>query len=139
MSNLLQYTIQLRDQMSGVLNRLNGSTRTTNNTLNQLQRDTLNGSRAMREAGASANTLRQKLEQLRGQREFIRTSDIQNIQRYNREMQLLERQISRIENTGGRGMVDGLMDALKSAPFGEVLTNPLTTIHQKFNYISQNS
>lgn len=126
MSNLLQYTIQLRDQMSGVLNRLNGSTRTTNNTLNQLQRDTLNGSRAMREAGASANTLRQKLEQLRGQREFIRTSDIQNIQRYNREMQLLERQISRIENTGGgRGMVGGLMDALKSAPFGEVLTNPL--------------
>ncbi|MDM1550661.1 tape measure protein [Empedobacter falsenii] len=125
MSNLLQYTIQLRDQMSGVLNRLNGSTRTTNNTLNQLQRDTLNGSRAMREAGASANTLRQKLEQLRGQREFIRTSDIQNIQRYNREMQLLERQISRIENTGGHGMVGGLMDALKSAPFGEVLTNPL--------------
>ncbi|MDH1602564.1 tape measure protein [Empedobacter sp. GD03739] len=125
MSNLLQYTIQLRDQMSSVLNRLNGSTRTTNNTLNQLQRDTLNGSRAMREAGASANTLRQKLEQLRGQREFIRTSDVQTIQRYNREMQLLERQISRVENTGGRGLVGGLTDALQSMPFGNVLTNPL--------------
>ncbi len=125
MSNLLQYTIQLRDQMSSVLNRLNGSTRTTNNTLNQLQRDTLNGSRAMREAGASANILRQKLEQLRGQREFIRTSDVQNIQRYNREMQLLERQISRVENTGGRGLVGGLTDALQSMPFGNVLTNPL--------------
>ena len=125
MSNLLQYTIQLRDQMSSVLNRLNGSTRTTNNTLNQLQRDTLNGSRAMREAGASANVLRQKLEQLRGQREFIRTSDVQTLQRYNREMELLERQISRVESTGGRGMVGGLMDALKSAPFGAVLTNPL--------------
>lgn len=125
MSNLLQYTIQLRDQMSSVLNRLNGSTRTTNNTLNQLQRDTLNGSRAMREAGASANVLRQKLEQLRGQREFIRTSDVQTIQRYNREMQLLERQITRVENTGGRGLVGGLTDALQSMPFGNVLTNPL--------------
>lgn len=125
MSNLLQYTIQLRDQMSSVLNRLNGSTRTTNNTLNQLQRDTLNGSRAMREAGASANILRQKLEQLRGQREFIRTSDVQNIQRYNREMQLLERQINRVESIGGRGIVSGLTNALQSMPFGNVLTNPL--------------
>ncbi|MDK7674392.1 hypothetical protein QP547_01025 [Weeksella virosa] len=62
MSNLLQYTIQLRDQMTGVLNRIQGSTRSTNNSMNQLQRDTLNGSRALREMGVSAHALRGKLE-----------------------------------------------------------------------------
>lgn len=125
MSNLLQYTIQLRDQMSSVLNRINGTTRSTNNTMNQLQRDTLNGSRALRDMGASANTLRQRLEQLRGQREFIRTNDLTTIRQYNREIQLLERQISRVENTGGRGMVGGLTNALQSMPFGNILANPL--------------
>lgn len=125
MSNLLQYTIQLRDQMSSVLNRINGTTRSTNNTMNQLQRDTLNGSRALRDMGASANTLRQRLEQLRGQREFIRTNDLNAIRQYNREIQLLERQISRVENTGGRGMVSGLTNALQSMPFGNILANPL--------------
>lgn len=125
MSNLLQYTIQLRDQMSGVLNRINGTTRSANNTMNQLQRDALNGSRALRDMGASANSLRQKLEQLRGQREFINSNDLTTIRQYNREIQQLERQINRVENTGGRGLVSGFTNAVQSMPFGNVLVNPL--------------
>lgn len=125
MSNLLQYTIQLKDQMSSQLSKITGSASQLNKTFENAQRDILNGSSALREMGASANSLRQKLEQLRGQREFINSNDLTTIRQYNREIQQLERQINRVENTGGRGLVSGFTNAVKSMPFGGVLTNPL--------------
>ncbi|WP_285470040.1 tape measure protein [Weeksella virosa] len=47
------------------------------------------------------------------------------IRRYNQEINLLERHISRVESSSRGGLVGGLTNALQSMPFGKVLMNPL--------------
>ncbi|TWI22200.1 tape measure protein [Sphingobacterium siyangense] len=124
MSNLLEYTLSLRDRMSAAMRQIGVNSDGALNRFANLQRQAREVELAMAQFGRTTGTLRQRLELLRAEREWIPTSNIRAIRRYNQEIQDLERQIAQLERTGQR-MPGMFAQAFQAIPFAGFFTNPL--------------
>jgi hypothetical protein len=127
MSNLLSYTLSIQDQMSAKLATIGISSEGMLNRFVQLERRTREVSQVLRETGNSVGALKQKVDLLKAEREWIPQSNIRGIRSTNTEIQNLERQIQRLETTSNRGggiagMIGG---AFQQIPFANLLLNPL--------------
>lgn len=127
MSNLLSYTLSIQDQMSAKLATIGISSEGMLNRFVQLERRTREVSQVLRETGNSVGALKQKVDLLKAEREWIPESNIRGIRATNTEIQNLERQIQRLETTSNRGggiasMIGG---AFQQIPFANLLLNPL--------------
>lgn len=127
MSNLLSYTLSIQDQMSSKLATIGISSEGMLNRFVQLERRTREVSQVLRETGNSVGALKQKVDLLKAEREWIPESNIRGIRATNTEIQNLERQIQRLETTSNRGggiasMIGG---AFQQIPFANLLLNPL--------------
>ncbi|KGO88379.1 hypothetical protein Q765_00210 [Flavobacterium rivuli WB 3.3-2 = DSM 21788] len=126
MANILEYTLSLQDRMSSRLRQVGINSDAALNRFVALERRSREVSQALRDSGNAVGALKQKLDLLRSEREWIPERNISTIQRYNREIQGLERQITRLEShTGGNMVGRWFKDAFNQVPFAGLLTNPL--------------
>lgn len=123
MSDILTYTLSLQDQMSGTLKKIGINSESALNKFSNLQRKSNEIQEQFRSMGTSVGTLKQKLDLLRSEKEWIPASNIKSIKRYNIEIQKLESSINRLENIGTGS--NWFKDAFTQVPFAELLTNPL--------------
>jgi tape measure domain-containing protein len=121
----LSYTLSLQDQMTAKLQKIGMSSDTAVNKFSALMEKAKESKKVFSDMGNSVGSLKQKLDLLRSEKEWIPSSQIQNIKKYNVEIQKLEKQINQLESTGGsktRGMI---ADAFSNIPFAGFFTNPL--------------
>ena len=82
-------------------------------------------SNTMQKCGVTLGSLRERVDALRAEREWIPASNINAIRRTNIEVKALERQIRQLERVNGGKIKTMLSDAFNSIPFANTLTNPI--------------
>ncbi len=127
MSNLLSYTLSIQDQMSAKLSAIGFSSEGMLNKFVQLEKKSREVSQSLRETGNSVGSLKQKVDLLKAERDWIPQSNITAIKATNSEIQKLERQINRLESTtkSGGGIGGMIGNAFQQIPFAGLLMNPL--------------
>lgn len=125
MSNLLEYTLSINNQMTKHLNTIGISSDSTMVKFKNLERETNEVSQGLNTVGRSAGSLKQRLADLKNQREWIPLTEISKIKQADKEIRNLERSINKLENTSGRGTGNWFKEAFNQIPFANLLTNPL--------------
>lgn len=120
MSNILEYTLSLRDQMSSHLRTIGVSSDNTMRRFENLEREAREVSQELTMTGRSVGSLKRQLDVLRQTRDWIPQSEIGRIRQANAEIRNLEREISNLESTSN----SWFSNALNSIPFANILTNP---------------
>lgn len=120
MSNILEYTLQLRDQMSAHLKSIGASSDSTMKRFENLEREAKEVSQELLITGRSAGSLKRQLDVLKQTRDWIPQSEVNRIRQANREINNLEKEINSLE----RSSKNWFSNALDAVPFGNLLTNP---------------
>lgn len=125
MANILEYTLSLKDRVSGTLTKIGIANDKQLATWAKVQQRVVSADATMRKCGVSIGSLRERINALQAEKEWIPASNINAIRRTNIEVKALERQIRRLERVNGGAIKTMLSDAFHSIPFSNVLTNPI--------------
>lgn len=124
MSKTVSYTLSLIDRMSTPMRTISGTSTQTVSKLNSLQTQSKALKAATTELGGSLSTLRQRMDLLKAEKELINPKNIKDIRTYNREIESLEKQIDKLDNTGRKGGLSKYISETKASLGGFI--NPLT-------------
>lgn len=113
MSGLLTYTLSLRDGMSRHLKAIGVSSDGALTKFAGLEKKVQGANKTMSEMGRTIGSLRERLDALRSEREWIPESNLKTIKAYNREIEKLENRIGKLDGTkkksgGLRGLIGGV-------------------------------
>lgn len=125
MPNILEYTLSLKDQVTGTLTKIGITNNRQLEIWGKVQQKVTAADNTMRKCGVSIGSLRERIEALRAEREWIPAGNIQAIRRTNTEVRKLERQLYKLESARGGRIRSMLSNAFNSIPFANVLTNPI--------------
>ncbi len=125
MSNVLQYTLSLQDQITSKLQKIGVTSDSALNKFGALQTQAKKTQQFLKDMGNSVGSLREKLQLLKAEKEWIPASNLESIKKYNIEIQKLEKEIDKLDNTGQNTFKKNLKGAISSLPFGDLLTNPI--------------
>lgn len=139
MPNILEYTLSLNDRVTGTLTKIGIANNRQLEIWGKVQQRVTAADNTMRKCGVSIGSLRERIEALRAEREWIPAGNINAIRRSNVEIKSLEGQIRRLDSVNG-GRLKAWFGNLKSAvPMVGMLTNPLLWLGAAFykvgNYI----
>lgn len=139
MPNILEYTLSLKDRVSGTLTKIGIANNRQLEIWGKVQQRVAAADNTMRKCGVSLGSLRERVEALRVEREWIPAGNINAIRRSNVEIKSLEGQIRRLDMVNG-GRLKVWFGNLKSAvPMVGMLTSPLQWLGEAFykvgNYI----
>lgn len=139
MANILEYTLSLKDRVSGTLTKIGIANNKQLETWAKVQQRVAASDATMKKCGVSLGSLRERVAALRAEKEWIPANNINAIRRSNVEIKSLEGQIRRLDSVNG-GRLKAWFGNLKSAvPMVGMLTNPLLWLGAAFykigNYI----
>ena len=97
MSNVLQYTLSLQDQISAKLNKIGITSDNALDKFAKLQTQSKKTSQLLKDMGGSVGSLREKLALLKAEKEWIPQSNITSIRKYNTEIKNLEKEVEKLE------------------------------------------
>ncbi|MDM1045871.1 tape measure protein [Myroides sp. 1354] len=120
MSNILEYTLTLRDQISAHLKTIGANSDSTLKRFEELERQSKEVAQELTVTGKSAGALKQQLNLLKQARDWIPQSEIGKLKEANKEIRNLEKQISKMESSSS----SWFSNAINSIPFANILTNP---------------
>lgn len=125
MANILEYTLTLNDKITGKLKQIGIANSKQLEVWAKVQQRVASADNTLQKCGVSVGSLRERVEALRAEREWIPANQINTIRRSNIEIKGLERQIRRLESVNG-GRLKAWFANLKSAvPMVGMITNPL--------------
>lgn len=124
MANVVEYTLSLNDWITGKLNKINITNNRALEVWAKVEQRVNSASNTMQKCGVTLGSLRERVDALRAEREWIPASNINAIRRTNIEVKALERQIRQLERVNG-GKIKIWSDAFNSIPFANTLTNPI--------------
>jgi TP901 family phage tail tape measure protein len=125
MSNVLQYTLSLQDQISAKLNKIGITSDNALDKFAKLQTQSKKTSQLLKDMGGSVGSLREKLALLKAEKEWIPQSNITSIRKYNTEIKNLEKEILRLDTINGSAFNRNLKGAINNLPFADLITNPV--------------
>ncbi len=125
MSDVLTYTLSLQDKVTSKLQKIGVSSDNALNKFADLERKTKKVSLLMTDMGGSVGALRERLNLLRQERDWIPQKSINDIRKYNTEIKKLEKQIHKFETINGSKFKRSLKQAVHALPFSELITNPV--------------
>ncbi|MCD8177312.1 MAG: hypothetical protein LUE98_07770 [Tannerellaceae bacterium] len=129
MANLLEYTLSLKDKISGVLQKVGAENNKLNESWQKVQQNVSKVSAASVKCGNSISGLKKHVEALRTQRDLIPEKNIQTIRRTNDEIRKLEGRIRSMEGAASGGRVKKWFTSLQTAvPAISLLLNPLVLL-----------
>ncbi|HMZ45987.1 MAG TPA: hypothetical protein PLU36_04225 [Chitinophagaceae bacterium] len=97
MANILEYILSLKDQTKKTLANIGINSDRAYNKFNALKQQANEVSRVMKVFGGSVGALRQKLELLKNERDWLPAKEINTIRAYNSEIKKLTAQITKFE------------------------------------------
>ncbi|HNJ58231.1 MAG TPA: hypothetical protein PKI98_04330 [Chitinophagaceae bacterium] len=97
MANILEYILSLKDQTKKTLANIGINSDRAYNKFNALKQQANEVSRVMKVFGGSVGALRQKLELLKNERDWLPAKEINTIRAYNSEIKKLIAQITKFE------------------------------------------
>ena len=125
MANVIEYTLSLNDRVTGKLNKINITNSKALEVWAKVEQRVNSANSTMQKCGVSLGSLRERVDALRAEREWIPASNINAIRRTNIEVKALEKQIRQLERVNGGKIKTMLSDAFNSIPFANTLTNPI--------------
>ena len=125
MAHVIEYTLSLNDRVTGKLNKINITNSKALEVWAKVEQRVNSANSTMQKCGVSLGSLRERVDALRAEREWIPASNINAIRRTNIEVKALERQIRQLERVNGGKIKTMLSDAFNSIPFANTLTNPI--------------
>lgn len=125
MSNVLQYTLSLQDQMSANLNKIGITSTSALDKFVKLESQSKKTSQLLKDMGGSVGSLREKLNLLKNEKEWIPASNLQGIRKYNSEIKNLEKEILKLDTINGSTFKKNLGGAISNLPFADLITNPV--------------
>ena len=125
MANVIESTLSLNDRVTGKLNKINITNSKALEVWAKVEQRVNSANSTMQKCGVSLGSLRERVDALRAEREWIPASNINAIRRTNIEVKALERQIRQLERVNGGKIKTMLSDAFNSIPFANTLTNPI--------------
>lgn len=125
MANILEYTLTLNDKITGKLKQIGIANSKQLEVWAKVQQRVASADNTLKKCGVSVGSLRERVDTLRAEREWIPANKINTIRRSNIEIKKLEKQIRRLESVNG-GRLKAWFANLKSAvPMVGMVTNPL--------------
>lgn len=128
----LEYTLSLNDKLSAKLDKIGISSKGAWEKFKKLQTQTAHTRKVMADMGNSVGSLRQKLDLLKQEKEWIPSSNLKSIRAYNTEIKNLEKEIQRLDTINGSAFKRNLKDAISDLPFSSLLTNPVAVAGAAF-------
>ena len=125
MANVVEYTLSLNDRITGKLNKINITNNRALEVWAKVEQRVNSANSTMQKCGVTLGSLRERVDALRAEREWIPASNINAIRRTNIEVKALERQIRQLERVNGGKIKTMLSEAFNSIPFANTLTNPI--------------
>jgi len=125
MANNITYTLSLNDQISSKLSKIYGVGDIANKKFKALSDMTKKVETTMHDMGNSVGSLRQKLELLKAEKEWIPQSNLNSIRAYNTEIKKLEKEIQHLDTINGSVFKRNMKDAISNLPFSNLITNPV--------------
>lgn len=125
MANILEYTLSLNDRITGKLNKIGIANSKQLEVWAKVQQRVTSADNTMKKCGVSIGSLRERIDALRAERDWIPASNINAIRRTNIEVKALEKQVRQLERVNGGRIKTMFSDAFNSIPFANVLTNPI--------------
>lgn len=128
MANVLEYILSLEDRVSGKLTKIGIANDKQLAVWAKVQRKVVDADNTMANCGTTIGSLRERIEALKAEKEWIPANDINAIRRTNKEIKSLNDKINRL-NKVGNGGINSWFGKLKSAaPQLAVLANPLMLV-----------
>jgi TP901 family phage tail tape measure protein len=125
MADTLEYILSLNDQISSKLQKIGVTSDNALNKFSKLQRQARDTTKLLTDMGGSVGSLRAKLELLKSEKEWIPSSNLTSIRKYNSEIKKLEKEIVHLDTINGSVFKRNLKDAISNIPFSNLLTNPV--------------
>lgn len=123
MSNVLEYTLSLKDLLSSKLQKIGITNEAMLEKFSKLEKQSNEVSKSFKNLGTSVTTLKQKIDLLKAERDLLPVGNLSAIRKYNSEIHKLERSVSKLETLNGNKVKTWFQDALNSLP--GIATNPL--------------
>lgn len=124
-SNVLTYIIEVQDKISGKLKTITIANEQQLGAWADVEKKINSANRSMKNMGGSIGSLREKIDALRTQREWIPASNTAAIRATNHEIERLEKQITKLESLDGGRLKKWSGEITSSIP---ALVNPLSMI-----------
>ena len=99
MANVVEYTLSLNDRITGKLNKINITNNRALEVWAKVEQRVNSANGTMQKCGVTLGSLRERVDALRAEREWIPASNINAIRRTNIEVKALERQIRPVSYT----------------------------------------
>lgn len=125
MSNSIEYILSLNDQMSSKLQKIGINSAGAMTKFDKLQKQAKDSKKVFGDMGVTIGSLRQKLDLLRSEKEWIPASNVQSVKKYNHEIRNLEKEIQRLDTLDGSKFKRNMKSAFAEIPFSNLLTNPI--------------
>jgi len=139
MANILEYTLSLQDKVSANLKKIGVNSDEALNVFAKLEGQSKTVSKTLNAMGTSVYTLKQKIDLLKQEKDLLPPSALSAIRQYNREIDKLEKQVSRLEKGIGSGiggkMKEWRQDFAANLPGAGLIKNPLTIAGAAFGGI----
>ena len=124
-SNVLTYIIEVQDKISDKLKTITIANEQQLGAWADVEKKINSANRSMKNMGGSIGSLREKIDALRTQREWIPASNTAAIRATNHEIERLEKQITKLESLDGGRLKKWFGEITSSIP---ALVNPLSMI-----------
>lgn len=121
--NTITYILSLQDKISGKLKSITITNERQLSTWAKVQQKVNESSGTMKDMGRTIGSLNERINALKAQREWIPTKNINAIKVTNREIQLLEKEIQKLNNLDGGLLKRWFLDIKNSIPG---FVNPLS-------------
>lgn len=126
MSNILEYTLSLKDLLSPKLQKIAIINDTLLSKFSKLEKQSNEVTKGVKDLGTGITTLQSKIQLLKTERDLLPIGSLSTIRKYNSEINKLERNVSTLETLNGSKVKTWFKDALNGLP--GIATNPLVLL-----------
>ncbi|GIM53756.1 tape measure protein [Capnocytophaga cynodegmi] len=126
MSNILEYTLTLKDLVSAKLQKIGINNDAMLEKFADLQKKQQQVASGFNQMGTSVHTLQKKIALLKAERDLLPIGSLSAIRKYNSEIHKLEGKITKLQTLNGSKLKTWFSDAFNSLP--ALATNPVVLL-----------
>lgn len=125
MGNTIEYIFSLQDKISAKIGNITITSDKMLGKFADLEKKNLSVNKTFNDMGRTMGSLRERIDLLRAEREWIPAENIEGIRSYNREMKKLTKEIDKLESLNGGKFKKWGKEAFAAIPGSDFITNPL--------------